>query len=281
VSVQAMSWVLDYSPAQRGDRLVLISLANHADRDGANAFPTVPTIARESGALSERSVQYALISLEQGYEGSGRAIERQGTAPTGATIWRVLMDDQARTFRGIPSKLRGAFSAPSEGRNSCAETAPLGVQFSTALNARERNSEPSFNRQEHPLSPAGEEGGAPPVAELPVRPDSRRRRDLDAYRAELGQWVAEHPATPELQHELEPVLQSAREAVDPGTFAIWLEPLHAHAVLPEAFVVGTDQGRESWTRDRFADLLTRLAGRDVRVIGCACAADEPVVRAVA
>lgn len=269
-----MSWVLDHSPAQRGDRLVLISLANHADRDGANAFPTVPTIARESGALSERSVQYALHSLEHGHEGSGRAIERQGSAPTGATIWRVLMDDQATTFRGIPASQRGALSAPPEGCSSDAESAPLGVQNATALNARGPSGEPSFNRQELPPTPHAEAGDAPLGPDLTAMPSSARRRERDLAaeqrRDELEQWVSEHPATAQLQQALVPILNRARDLIDAGTFAIWLDPLHAHQITDAGVVVGTQPDLKAWTTERFGGMLATLAGRPVRVLGCGC-----------
>lgn len=62
VSVQAVSWVLEHSRAEHSERLVLISLANHASTDEALAFPSVDTISRES-RLSRRSVQGALGRL--------------------------------------------------------------------------------------------------------------------------------------------------------------------------------------------------------------------------
>lgn len=80
MSIQAISWVLEESEAKLGARLVLLSIANHADRVGGNAFPSVETIAIEAG-MSTRQVQRALPILEKigeleidrgGGEGSGR-----------------------------------------------------------------------------------------------------------------------------------------------------------------------------------------------------------------
>jgi helix-turn-helix protein len=72
VSIQVVGWALEYqdlpldkrtSRPSSSAKLVLIALANHADRDGANCFPAVDTICWYTG-LSERAVQYTLRELE-------------------------------------------------------------------------------------------------------------------------------------------------------------------------------------------------------------------------
>lgn len=62
MSVQALSWVLDKSKSRLAARLVLLSIANHADQDGNNAWPKIPTIAREAH-VSERQAQRAILDL--------------------------------------------------------------------------------------------------------------------------------------------------------------------------------------------------------------------------
>lgn len=63
MSVQAMTWVMESERRTKGgDRLVLMSIANHADRFGDNSWPSIITIATESN-LSERATQYALERL--------------------------------------------------------------------------------------------------------------------------------------------------------------------------------------------------------------------------
>jgi hypothetical protein len=70
VSIEAISWALNEAPIPQERRdasslaIVLVGLANHADPNGRNAFPAVSTLARYT-RLSERSVQYALRSLEE------------------------------------------------------------------------------------------------------------------------------------------------------------------------------------------------------------------------
>jgi hypothetical protein len=62
LSVQAISWVLDSSQSRGLSRLVLISIANHADKFGREAFPATKTIAGEAG-VSEREVRYCVAEL--------------------------------------------------------------------------------------------------------------------------------------------------------------------------------------------------------------------------
>ena len=65
MSIQAVSVVLELpgdlvTPIQR---LVLISLANHANKEGRNSYPSRNTIAEETG-LSERTITDALGRLK-------------------------------------------------------------------------------------------------------------------------------------------------------------------------------------------------------------------------
>ena len=81
MSIQAMSWVLNESKSTLGSRLVLLSIANHADDKGMNAWPSIPVIARQA-RLTERQAQNCIKKLErsgelqiargEGYRGSHR-----------------------------------------------------------------------------------------------------------------------------------------------------------------------------------------------------------------
>ncbi len=55
--------VLDNSQSTSGDRLVLLALAESADIDSGECFPSIATIARRAN-LSKRATQYALRKLE-------------------------------------------------------------------------------------------------------------------------------------------------------------------------------------------------------------------------
>lgn len=62
MSVQAMAWVLECSRATGSDRLVLLAIANHASKEGGEAWPSIPLIAAEA-RVSERTVSRSLIRL--------------------------------------------------------------------------------------------------------------------------------------------------------------------------------------------------------------------------
>lgn len=65
MSIHVTNWVLNHSTARRGARLVLLVIAESAEHDGSNAWPSVETIATRAN-MSERAVQYALRQLERG-----------------------------------------------------------------------------------------------------------------------------------------------------------------------------------------------------------------------
>jgi hypothetical protein len=69
MSIQAMAWVLDHSPAKGTDRLVLLSIANHAaphqDDTGAfEAYPGIDTIAWECQIDRPRTIKDAVTRLQ-------------------------------------------------------------------------------------------------------------------------------------------------------------------------------------------------------------------------
>lgn len=57
-----MAWVLENSKARLASRLVLLSIANHANAGGMDAWPHIRTIAREAH-VSERQAQRAVKEL--------------------------------------------------------------------------------------------------------------------------------------------------------------------------------------------------------------------------
>jgi hypothetical protein len=64
MSWQAVTWVIENSEATLGSRLVLMTIASHANREGLNAFPSIDTIVKET-LMSRREVIYAIQSLEE------------------------------------------------------------------------------------------------------------------------------------------------------------------------------------------------------------------------
>lgn len=77
MSIQAMAWVLEHETSTSGaDRLVLLSLANHADEEW-ECYPSVARIAREAGIARARTVQESLARLEA----AGLITRRYNAAP--------------------------------------------------------------------------------------------------------------------------------------------------------------------------------------------------------
>jgi hypothetical protein len=96
-----MAWVLDFSPVKvSSDRLVLLSLANHADALGRKAYPSVAQIAREV-KKDERTVQRALNRLKDGGH-----ITQEGTSHFATTIYAVVMTPPA-DCRGVTDDTGG------------------------------------------------------------------------------------------------------------------------------------------------------------------------------
>jgi hypothetical protein len=86
MSVQALAWVLDHSRSENTARLVLMSLANHAGVDGASAYPSIATMARQA-RCGESTVRKALETLQSLGE-----LEETGTGPKGTRCFRINME---------------------------------------------------------------------------------------------------------------------------------------------------------------------------------------------
>lgn len=104
MSVHVLSWVLKHSEARLGDRLVLISLADHAKDDGTYAWPSQDLIAHES-RMSVRQVRRCLTALERNGQIIARGVSRYGT-----TIFDVVMAAQVAD-KMSPDKLSGGTNA--------------------------------------------------------------------------------------------------------------------------------------------------------------------------
>jgi hypothetical protein len=78
VSWQAVKAVLDHSDATGPARMALIILAESANADGTNAYPSIDTIAHRM-RRSERAAQYALRRLEADGEIAATGKSRRGT----------------------------------------------------------------------------------------------------------------------------------------------------------------------------------------------------------
>lgn len=104
MSFKAVDWVLDFSQAEGGVRLVAIVLAENADQDTGECFPTIETIARRA-RVSERTARSALRALET--LGELETFQRQGRGK------RADRRSNLYVLTGYMAS-RGAKSAPRE-----------------------------------------------------------------------------------------------------------------------------------------------------------------------
>lgn len=86
-----MTWVWEHSEATGNDRLVLLALADCADDSGANAYPSLETLATKA-RVSRRTAIRCVANLTE--DGSIEVIRHGGRKGRGGTSngYRVLMD---------------------------------------------------------------------------------------------------------------------------------------------------------------------------------------------
>jgi|SRR5215831_4013959 len=211
MSVQAIAWVIENSTATGTDRLVLISLANHAGAstsDGAfESWPSVERIAREAGLARTRTAQDSLARLE-----AAGLVER---IINGAPDDRIRADRRPNLYRvlvGVTSE-----RTPSEATGCRLDVergdagASNGVTRDRATGCRDASPKPSVE----------------PLDQPSVKPSTRARRDpLDGFdefwtayprHDDKGRARRAWPAAVRRAHGVEPLLDGARRyAADPN-----------------------------------------------------------------
>lgn len=150
MSVQATSWVWNHSQAEGTARLVLLAIADAANREGRNSCQSANTIA-EMCRVSKRTVRYKISELlatgELGKEG------KNGEYGTTVYYFPKMVEDapkQGGANSAPGANLAGANSAP--GAKSAPEgckTEPQGVQMfaHNPIN-------PSSSKELHPINNA-------------------------------------------------------------------------------------------------------------------------------
>lgn len=125
MSVHVISWVMENSDERLGRRLVLLVLADHAKKDGTNAWPSIDTIAHEA-RLSRAQVIRCLNELKE-----AEAIVERGSSRSGTKVYDVVMGSHIATGGG-------RISASEGGRRMRPEPS-LVVQPSEVLSAAPKN----------------------------------------------------------------------------------------------------------------------------------------------
>jgi|GEM_PF-6013870 len=87
MSVRAMSWVWEHSPTGGNERLVLLAIADTADDNGANAWPSINTLARKT-RLAPRTVQRVISRLRD----DGQLYVEPSAGRGGSNIYTIITD---------------------------------------------------------------------------------------------------------------------------------------------------------------------------------------------
>ncbi|MFI9451797.1 helix-turn-helix domain-containing protein [Amycolatopsis sp. NPDC052450] len=197
MSIEAIHWALNAAPIPRDRRdasslaMVLVGLANHADPDGCNAFPSLARLAWYT-RLSERSVRYALRALEElglirssDPEIVAAYVKRADRRPNGYNLAVHLVDKSADEGQSLPPvEQREGQTLPTRGANS----------DTTRGKACPRT---FLNRQGNRPAPEARSPLLPPCGQCDARPDdpvSARVVWLDADRTRSTLCPRCHPS---------------------------------------------------------------------------------------
>jgi hypothetical protein len=182
LSALVTGWVLRHSPVAGAARLVLIVLADRADHEGRNAYPSVSSIANDA-RCSESTVHRVLRELE-----AAGHIVREGVSHRRTTMYRVAMQemlapsrpsDDGRVAKSEGGPISGADpSDPETGTSDGRTEVPPTIGPEPSVTVLEPSEEPAR---------VGVRAPAPPMP-----PDTRgmpwqQRRDAEAeHRAQLA-----------------------------------------------------------------------------------------------
>lgn len=117
-----MSWVFEHSRSKKNARLVLLAIADCANDEGRQAYPSMPTLMKKTG-LCERAVTGLVGDLER----LGELEVKRNGGPRGCNLYRVVMTPAESA---PPQNLHPAGSAgvgkkkPQAKRRTPAESAP-------------------------------------------------------------------------------------------------------------------------------------------------------------
>lgn len=117
MSIKVMSLVWDHSDAKGSALLLMLALADFADEDGVNIFPSVGTVAKKC-RMTPRNVQILLHRLTA----SGELTIEPMAGPHGTNQYRVmtavLAQKPAKTFRAKSFRIRNSDQGVGENAGS-------------------------------------------------------------------------------------------------------------------------------------------------------------------
>jgi|GEM_PF-2878800 len=189
MSIQAVSWVLEHAPARGLSRLVLISLANHANPWGASCHPSLALIAAEAGV----SIPTARRAIDR-LEADGEIVIQRGRGRGNSN--RYVM-----TMQRTKEQAAALFEHPE--------------MYNQRPNSRPEKGHPGVHKsgKERPISELGKES-----SETPKRVKTDEKRVTLGYTEPLTRTVKEPSASTPAPASA-PAPPPARDAVPEATDA--------------------------------------------------------------
>jgi hypothetical protein len=211
MAINVLSWVWEHAPdtLTPGEMLVALALANHAQKDGAHAYPSWNTLAKET-RLNRRTVYRALAGL---VEKGVIAVEAEATNLMPAMY---LFPQFGGDKNSPPTEVRGGKMSP--------QNASRGDILS--VGGDKNSPEPSENRQSVSRTPLPPSNGHHPRWEVAVGrerwqaittafTDANVQLDAGWLRTTLATVERDHPSIPQerLTDAVRSTLFKARDAL--------------------------------------------------------------------
>lgn len=246
MSIEAVSWALNEAPVEDdGPAAVLLGLANHADPDGRDAWPSVERLAYYA-RMSPRSVRRHLGKLLNDHvievDEDTRGRDAKTRADQRPTVYRLRMDRKRETFKERRDRQRRETEEALGGRTDC----PPG-QIDRPDNVTERDDSVSITGGqavtqtvlEPPAEPTSPNGEGAQLALVPDPDDDPPTAKVTKRRSRL----------PENWEPTEAQLAYCREKaphLDPGREA---EKFKSHHLAAGKLMADWDRAWQYWVNN--------------------------------
>lgn len=276
-----MAWAIQQQIVRsRSSRHVLLLLANCANEDGQNAFPSVARLARESG-LSERGVQLALRELlnagviREGDQTAARLrIRRRDKCPI---VYDIVMDDGGRGEDAAPretvSRGQDRASGGSERRNAGALHEARKAALQGCAGAPRRGVRDGEGAAQEACEPTARGEVSSPRAALRGEKNAAHGVKKSTERGEVA------APDPSIEPSKNPSIARARESlggvgdalrrlageIGPSAASSWIAPLRVVSHDPP-LVEAPNRWHAERIRQDFGGRLEAMLGRRVGIV---------------
>jgi hypothetical protein len=131
VSFQATRFILGLTDLNSSQKAVAHTLAYHANKDGGNSYPSMETIARESGLQSRRSAQRIVRQLEKKRIIVATTPKTGGRGQDKATVYRLDLDYESPINSDTTVALSGQQTATPTSPFTDDKQRPVGHESAT------------------------------------------------------------------------------------------------------------------------------------------------------